>query len=170
MKNRILYLAFLLSFLFVFAGSSNAAVALVLHIDGITGSSTLNGHANDMDCMQFGWSITNFSGTPSFSGLQVQKFVDKASPFLALDAASGSTNTTATVTAVNTGGAVSYDMYKIVMTNVVITSVSALVTNTLTETVSLRFTDVQWTYTPNVGGMPGTPVTTGWNLVSNTPH
>lgn len=170
MKHKILPLVILVSLLFAFAGSSRAAVALVLHIDGITGSSTLNGHVNDMDCLQFGWSVTNFSGTPTFSGMQVQKFIDKASPYLALGTASGTTNTTAIVTAVNTGGAVVYDMYKIVMTNVVITSDAPVVTNTLTETISLRFTDVQWTYTPNSGGMPGTPVTTGWNLSSNTPH
>ena len=169
MKNRILQFAILLTLLLALAVPSRAAVTLVLHIDGIQGSSTLNGHAGDMDCTQFSWSVTNYSGIPSFSGLQVQKFVDKASPYLALGAAAGTTNTSATVTAVNTG-ATPYDMYKIVMTNVVITSDAAVVTTNLTETVSLRFTDVQWTFTPNNGGLPGTPVTTGWNLVNNTPH
>lgn len=169
MKNRILQLTFLVTLLSTFVHPSHAAVTLVLHIDGIQGGSTLNGHAGDMDASQFSWSVTNSTGIPSFSGIQVQKLVDKASPYLALGAAAGTTNTSATVTAVNTG-ATPYDMYKIVMTNVVITSTAVAVTNTLTETVSLRFTDVQWTYTPNNGGLPGTPVTTGWNLVNNTPH
>ncbi len=95
--------------------------------------------------------------------------MDKASPPLALAVASGKTYSDAHLTVVNTSGAGSYPVYKIDLNNVSISAVSASGTSNLTETVSLRYTQIKWTYTQQNPDGTSTTVSDAWDLLANQP-
>ncbi|HWD19328.1 MAG TPA: type VI secretion system tube protein Hcp [Verrucomicrobiae bacterium] len=145
---------------------ARGAVSIFLHIDGVPGDSVVSGHNSDNDVTEFEFSaFTNAPGRPSFS-LSIQKAVNAASPALALECASGGTYPTATLSCYkNTGSLATTAFYSITVTNVSVVGIStdATTSATPTESLSLQFTGVQWTYVPqNQSGGYGTPIVTSF--------
>jgi type VI secretion system secreted protein Hcp len=160
-------LTLILATLFLMAVWPCRAFDTYLHIDGIPGESLVTGHTNDTAISSFSFGMSHEgSGKPEFS-LAIQKTVSPMSPTLAFNCASGITNASATISCFKTGGT-SGDpaFYSITVTNVQITSVSVSGSTgdaTPSESISLQFTGIQWTYVPqNNSGGYGTPIVTSF--------
>jgi len=138
-----------------------------LHIAGIPGESIVVGHTNDTAITSFSFGMAHEgSGKPDFS-LAIQKNVSPMSPVLAFNCVSGITNASATISCYKSGGAPTDPaFYSITVTNVQITSISVSGSTgdtAISESISLQFTGVQWTYVPqNSGGGFGTPIVTSF--------
>lgn len=163
LKNLTLVLATL----FLMVAWPCRAFDTYLHIAGIPGESIVVGHTNDTAISSFSFGMAHEgSGKPQFD-LSIAKSVSAMSPILAFNCASGMTNASATISCFKTGGT-SGDpaFYSITVTNVQITSVSVSGSTgdaTLSESIDLQFTGIQWTYVPqNGGGVYGTPIVTSF--------
>jgi type VI secretion system secreted protein Hcp len=142
-----------------------------LKLDGVDGSSQDANHKDWIEVLSYseGLSQTASSfgggsgaGKVSFSDLSVLTRVDKTTPILFQDAASGKHFTSADLEVEEPNGAV-VD-YK--LSNVTISAVSdkgKAGESTPLEQVSLNFSKIEWDYTPvNADGSPGTPVSASW--------
>ena len=117
---------------------------------------------------------TGVGGNPSAGKVNIQdlsltKYVDKSSPLLMLNCADGGHIATATLYVLK-AGAKNNQYIKIIMTDVVVTSVSTGGSggeDKLTENISLNFAKVEFDYSSD-----GTDATTGkftWDVADNTP-
>jgi type VI secretion system secreted protein Hcp len=147
---------------------------MYLSIAGVTGDAT-NGLML-VDAFQWSMNVSVSPPTggprtvspPMFSDLTVTKQLDSASPKLAFFCASASGRATAVLTVKdrNTGNA----LYTITLTNVYITAInSSGAGERPTETISMTFDMVQWTYQRlgPTGNPVGPPVTNTWNVIDN---
>jgi type VI secretion system secreted protein Hcp len=110
------------------------------------------------------------TGRASFSGLDLTKTLDKASPLLYSYTAQGR-HIQQAVLSVRFSGATPFEFYRITLTDVIISSVQTSGAGERpTESLSLNFTRIEWRYVPqNANGSAGTPVVTTWNIAANTP-
>jgi type VI secretion system Hcp family effector len=160
-------LTLILATLFLTVAWPCRAFDTYLHIAGIPGESLVTGHTNDTAISSFSFGMSHEgSGKPQFD-LSIAKSVSAMSPTLAFNCASGITNASATISCYKLGGAPTDPaFYSITVTNVQITSVSVSGSTgdaTPSESISLQFTGVQWTYVPqNGGGGFGTPIVTSF--------
>jgi type VI secretion system secreted protein Hcp len=106
----------------------------------------------------------------SFSDLRIIKVLDKSSPILFQDTASAKLINNGTLELVRPDGQVFMD-YK--LSNVLVTSVQDLGSGkdgTTDEQVSLRFSKIEWDYTPyDATGHAGSTVTGSWDRLTNQP-
>ena len=148
-----------------------ATINIFLHVDGMPGESLVVGHTADSDVTDFQFGVEGGPPSPNFS-LTIDKNVNVASPALALACASGTTNTSATVSCYKSGvgGALTL-FYSITVSNVVVSGVSTAASNSGTapaESVNLRFNWIQWTYVPqNNNGTFGTPIVTSYAITNH---
>jgi type VI secretion system secreted protein Hcp len=156
--------------------SSATACMAFLKLDGVDGSSQDSNHQGWIDVLSFSEGLSKTTavsvtgrgeGKDSFSDLTVLTRVDKTTPALFLDAASGKVIQTAELEVVKPDGAV-LD-YK--LSNVVISSVSdkgSAGDSTPLEQVSLSYSKVAWDYAapPNADGTPGNLVSASSSLSS----
>jgi type VI secretion system secreted protein Hcp len=176
--NRLLILIMMLSGLAA-TPRLQAAFDAFLKLDGIDGESTDAQHPREIVILSFSHGISNTpvaggggTGKASFSDLSLTKTIDKSSPQLFLHCAQGKHIPSAILTLRKAGGN-GIEFYTITLTDVLISSVQnggssggALPV----ETLSLNFTKIEWRYVPeDASGGTGTPVTTSWNLATNTP-
>jgi type VI secretion system secreted protein Hcp len=183
MKNTLVKLAGALGLtLVLFTLSASAAVNMFLDINGIPGESTVTGHAGQVDVLAWSWGMSNpgtthgAAGTGSakanFQDLSVTKYVDKSSPLLMLHSANGALISTVTlyVESAN-GGANPVQIIKIVMSNVLVTSVSSGGSggeDRLTENITLNFSKIEYDYSPvNPAGGVVTPISFAWDIQNN---
>lgn len=159
----------------LFAGvGAQAQSYLVLRLANVTGESTLAGHVGDIDIQAFSWGVSTPPGgigvstPPNFSDLNVMKSVDKTSPVLSLDCAASTAITSGVLYWLTTVGSKPLAQYQLSFGHVTVSSVSVSGSGgggLPSESVSLHFASgstIQWSYTPIVGGVPQSPVTTSF--------
>lgn len=168
------------------AHRSLAAVDMFLKLADAQGNILIEGesldskHAKEIVITSFSQGVTVPISTPvggggsagkaSFSDFNFTKLLDKASPLLYSYAAQGRHIPTAVLT-LRKSGPVPFEFYRVTLTDVVISSVQTGGGGDVpVESFSLNFTRIEWRYTPQkADGSADTPVTTTWNLATNTP-
>ena len=154
-------------------------VKAYLTLAEIEGGVTERDHANSIEVLDFHWGVVNAvaragaqmvaGNRPEFQDLVITKALDKASPILALAAAEG--RTIAEAELVFYAQASDEEPTGTVrLTRVRIRSVESGTSSSapgLTETVSLAFTRVEWTYnaTDERGGTAR--IVAGWDVAEN---
>ncbi|MDB6019827.1 MAG: Hcp1 family type secretion system effector [Pedosphaera sp.] len=163
----------LVAMITLLAAIHSQAQTIVLHIPNVTGDATSSPHVGDMDIDSFNWSVatapsgsgTGGVGPPTFSDVSISKLVDRATPTLAQKCAAGANLGTVViyVTKATTNG-LHYDYYRVTLGQAYLTgdSVSGGGNGqSMQETLTLRFSTIQWLYTPvDSQGVPQTPITT----------
>ena len=157
--------------------ASGQAFVAYLKLDGVTGESQDVNHSGWIEVLAYSFGVSPAStatgsggsgGKASFSDFRIIKVLDKSSPVLFQDAASGKVITSGTLELVRPDGQVFMD-YK--LSNVLVTGVQDLgsgANGTTDEQVSLRFSKIEWDYTPDdVTGLAGGTVTGVWDLKTN---
>ena len=159
--------------------ASAAQVDYFLKIDGVDGESQDEGHKDWINLLSFSQSVSvdidptsGRPGTAKFEDIQFTKYLDKATPLLMLNCASGKHIPTATLVCRKAGtGAAPVEYYKITMTDILVSSVSTSGSAgdpVPTETLSLNFTKIEWEYIPqSADGSVEPPVKTAWDLTTN---
>ncbi len=170
---------------FFFAGECRAAFTIFLQTENpvIDGDGVAAGFANAWQISSFSQGITlpitgaggdRQVGTSQFSDFAVVKFLDRASALMLFNVASGASIGKVTIT-FQTVGAKPYTAYKVVLENVLASSIAqetspTSATNGVTETVKFNFTRITWSYYPQTAsGSVGPPITTSWDLTAGPP-
>jgi type VI secretion system secreted protein Hcp len=160
-----------------------AQAALDMFLDlgsGIPGESTDSVHKDQVDVLAWSWGMSNSgsaqvgggagAGKVSVQDLSVTKYVDKSSPLLMLHCANGAHIAKATLY-VRKSGATPVEYIKVIMTDVLVTSVSTGGSggeDRLTENISLNFAKVEFDYVPvDAKGTPGTAIQFKWDIAGN---
>lgn len=159
------------------------AIDVYLQIDGIKGESTDSGHQGWIECENVSWSLTQpKSATASTGGghtaervelseIRFVKIADLSSPILSQTCAAGKTLPKAKFEfwrADGQGERVKY--YEVELENVLIGHIgqSAGAGAFLTDSVSLKFSQVKWRYTQQkVSGGAGGSTVGGWDAAAN---
>jgi type VI secretion system secreted protein Hcp len=163
--------------------SLNGAVDMFLKLNGIQGESLDKTHASEIDVLAWSWGASN-SGTTHMGGgggagvanvqdLSLTKYVDKASPALLLRVLNGAHIPDATLVVRKTG-TTPIEYNKIIMTEVLVTSVSMGGSggeDRLTENVSLNFAKVEFSYSYlDATGKTITVTPTKWDIAANATY
>ena len=157
------------------------AVDMFLKIDTVNGESRDKVHTKEIDVLAWSWGMSNSgsahvgggagSGKVSVQDLSFTKYVDAATPFLALACCNGKHFGTATLV-VRKAGEKPVEYITITMGEVLVTSVSTGGSggeDRLTENVSLNFADVTLEYLPqDAKGAPGKAIPMKWHIAENT--
>lgn len=162
--------------------ASQAAVDMFLLLDGIQGETQDDKYSKTGGIDVLAWSeglsqsgSTHLGGSAgagksSVQDLSLTKYLDSSSPALRLLVANGRTIDTATLIVRKAGGN-QLEYFRIDLKNIIVSSVSSGGSggeDRLTENVTLNFSEVTWTYTPqNNDGSAGTPITVGWDIFEN---
>ena len=165
----------------VLQGGVSSPVVMQLELAGLPGDSVDAKHPNTIDLLSFsfGLQVTSSSviggggssaGKVSFNNLVVSKYVDKSTPTLSLNCASGFHLAKATLY-LRPANATN-DTYKLVLQDVLVTSINtsaAASGERPTESVSFSFTKIQWFYQAlDANGAPsGGSVVSGWDITAN---
>ena len=176
-------LIILLSCIFFASNSSlaHSASNIILKISGIDGESLIEGHEDEIDILTWSWEISKSSQNIVDSGrgdsqaavkpLVVTKYIDKASPDLALKVLTGEFISEATLV-VRRAGESPLDYLKITMSNVEIANFSTGGSggeDRLTESISMVFSKVCYEYTPQEFSYEGgAAIETCWDMTMNT--
>jgi len=155
--------------------TGHAAFDAYLKIEGVDGEATDSKHAKWIEVQSFthgGTGPAAATGKPSFSGLCFTKFTDKASPALDQSCAQGKSFPSATLELI-TSDAARVRFYQIILSNVVVTSVSASgaandAPTKPSESVCLNFAQIFWTYTElDATGLPKNDIKAWWDTALN---
>src|SRR5262249_19139941 len=130
-------------------------------------------HKNEIEVTTWSWGETNSStvvpantGRADLHDLHFTARTSSASPLLFISCASGTHAATAVLTA-RQAAVTQIEYLKITMTDVLISSYQSggsSSDNLPLDQVSLNFAKIQFSYTPQIsGGLPGTPITRGWD-------
>ena len=112
------------------------------------------------------------TGRPGFSDLCIAKFTDKSSPVLDLSCAQGRSFASATLELI-TSDARRVRFYQIILSNVLVSSVSAAGTanggsEKPLESVCLNYSKISWTYTEfDAAGAPAGDIKAWWDIALN---
>ena len=137
---------------------AKAAVDMFMFVSGIEGESIDKQHANEIDVLAWSWGLStralwNMAGCGNVQDLSFTKYVDKASPKLMANVASGTLIPSARLV-VRKAGEVPLEYIKIELTNVIVSSVSTGGSggeDRLTENVTFNFATSKFTYTTPAG-------------------
>jgi type VI secretion system secreted protein Hcp len=156
-----------------------ASTDIFLKVDGIPGESNATGHTNEIVAISYKigaqqTGLTNFvgggggAGKSQFTPLTVYKIVDLTSPALFVACALGKPIPSVTLSVAKNVD-VPVDYFKIILTNVVISSVSdsgeaSEANNAPIEAVSFSYQKIQWVFTPTGGGVE---IGTGFDVKKN---
>ena len=115
-----------------FAMPASAAIDMFLKLDGIDGEATDTAHPNTIQLLSFsanvfqqGLNLAGLgagAGKAQFNPIEVMKTIDKTSPALFVACATGKHIKTATLFV--RSGEASFDYFKIILTDVLISSLS----------------------------------------------
>ena len=141
------------------ANHSVAGVDMFLKIASIPGESMDAKHIDEIDVLAWSWQastpsdVVTGAGAPIVRPIRIEKNVDSSTPQLFERMLSGTTISDATLVVRSQGGT-PLEYLKIEMTKVLITSISnsgAGADSDVSESVSLNFSDICFTYTPQSG-------------------
>ncbi len=146
----------------------------------LAGESLDSKHPGEFDVLAFSWGSSNSGNAQMGAGagagkvhvgdLSITKHVDKGSTSLFLSCCNGQHYGTATLY-VRKAGTTPIEYIKIVMTEVMITSLSTGGSggqDRLTENLTLNFAKVQVNYTPQkADGSADATMTNGWDIAGN---
>ncbi|HUB16931.1 MAG TPA: type VI secretion system tube protein Hcp [Acetobacteraceae bacterium] len=152
-------------------------MAIFMKYGSITGAVTEQGHKNWIELTSFQWGvgrgITQAHGTgttreasnPSISEITATKPQDASSPNLWLDAVAGQLNNLVTIefTTTTKNKTETYLKYELTNTGLSGYSISSG-GDRPSESISLNFSKVSWTFTPTGSDTSGTPQTVGYDL------
>lgn len=152
-----------------------------LRVSGISGEATATNHVGDIVATSFSFAgtmpITGMgdAGVPTvgrvaFSELSVSKFVDKASPALMYNLATGRILPTVTLYVQSMNNGKSVDFYIITLSTVIVTGLSASegLNARPAEVVNFTFGQIQMQYVAvNSDGSTGSSVNSCWNMAAN---
>lgn len=179
-QTKIPFMAFAVALLLLSSPRIFAAYDAFLYIAGIPGEATANGHTNEIAVLSYSEGVSipvtigsggGTTGTPAFNHLKIVKYLDKASPLLLLACAQGTHISQAVLTLRDQAGG-QVEFYKITLTGVFISSVqiggSGSGDARPTETVTLAFQQIQWTYqqVDDKGNPIGALIQTQFNLTA----
>ena len=156
------------------------AVDMFMKIDTVDGEAQDSKHKKEIDVLHWSWGMNNSGSAHNGSGagagkvnvhdLTFTKWVDTATPTLALACCSGKHFKDATLI-IRKAGDKPLEYVKIKMETVMITSVSTGGSggeDRLQESVTLNFAKVNLDYVPqNDKGAAGTPIPMSWDIASN---
>lgn len=157
------------------------AVDMFLKVDGIAGEAQDKAHAGEIDVLAWSWGVSNSGTTHMGSGggsgkanvqdFSFTKYVDKATPTLMLFSCNGKHIKEATLVVRKAGGDKPVEYLKIVMSDILISSVSTGGSggqDRLTENVTLNFAKVALDYVPqSAKGAPEAKIPMTWNIAQN---
>jgi type VI secretion system secreted protein Hcp len=161
---------------------AQAAVDSFLMLDGIKGESTDKTHQDWIEISSFSFGVSHpttigsgtsgaGAGKASFSDLSITKTVDKSSPALFFDAASGKHIKDGLLDVVKVSGGSEISLLEYKLTDVMISSYSIGGSSggeLPQESLSLNFTKIEFKEFPqNPTGSPGIPITVEWDLLQN---
>ena len=152
-------------------------MAIYMNWDGVPGDVTEANHTGWIELTSFQWGIgrgigsamsgqaSRESSIPSVSEVVVTKRMDKASPGLWTDSVAGQLNTTVKIefTTTSKGATETFLSYEFDNTGLSGYSVSSG-GDMPTESLSLNFTKMSWTYTGMDPAVSGSPTTQGYDL------
>lgn len=179
--SRSLFLGVVLvQLVLISSGARRIAAAddVFLRIDGIEGEATDSAHANWIDVLGLGSSVTQSTATGGggggsaravFSDMSIVKRVDRASPKLFVASAEGKHFPRVDIEFVRPGE-LRRVYYAIRLTDVQITGVRTnanATEGTVTEFVTFTFARINWTYTFFSGSGQASQVTGGWDVAAN---
>ena len=157
------------------------AVDYFLKIDGIPGESEDDKHPNEIDIQSFSWGQIQ-QGTMAFGGgggagkvqfhdVHFSAHTNKASPKLAIACATGQHIKTAVLTVRKAGGD-QQDYYKVILTDVLVSSFQSGGTEGANavpvDQFSLNFATIEFEYKPQkADGAVGAPLKIKYNLKLN---
>jgi len=156
------------------------AVDMTLKIDGVDGESKIKDHEGEIDVLAWSWGLSQ-SGSMHVGGgmgvgkariedISITKYTDKASTSLIRKCCNGSHFKNAVLT-VRKAGQNPIDIVIITMSPVLVTSVSSGGSggeDRLTENVTLTFTTVKFSYTPQKeDGSADAALDLIWNVEKN---
>ena len=156
------------------------AVDMFLKLGDIKGESQDDKHKDTIDVLAWSWGMSQSGTTHMGSGggagkvavqdLSVTKYVDAASPNLALACCNGKHFKDALLT-VRKAGEKPVEYLKITMKEVIISSYSTGGSggeDRITENVALNFGEFKVEYTPqDATGKPGAAIEASWNIAKN---
>jgi type VI protein secretion system component Hcp len=152
------------------ATSADAAQQIFLKFPSIIGSSTNSNHPGEVILTGFGTNASKTGSNAVCGHVKIVKIIDQSSPqFLSLLFKGVVTAGPATITFEQIG-ATPYDYYKIDLMNVSVTSIVQADPHDITvnETIELRAARFKYSFTPlNADGSLGTPVSFGWDCLTN---
>ncbi len=158
------------------------AADMFIKIGSIEGESISDGHKKDIDVLGWSWGMSNSgsahtgggagAGKVSVQDLSFVKYIDKASTNLIVGCCKGTHYPEATLVVRKAGGT-PLEYMKIIMTEVLITSVSTGGgggEDRLTENISLNFAKFKVIYQPqdSKGAKDGGEVFAVYNIAENT--
>ncbi len=156
------------------------AVDMFIKIETVDGESKDKTHKKEIDVLAWSWGLSNSgsahvgggsgSGKVNVQDLSFTKWVDSATPKLALACCDGKHFATALLT-VRKAGEKPVEYIKIKLEEVLITSISTGGSggeDRLTENVTLNFAKVSLDYTPQDDkGAAGTAIPMAWDIAAN---
>jgi len=189
-RRRTLRLAVLLGGValgFSWATTAQAATDLFLTWPGIVGTSQVKGHQGDIELVSYTQTASNIpvspgtgkgagpptQPTPICGQITIMKRVDQTSPVFLGMVLSGNTTPGPVIFTFAKAGSSTPDTtyYTVSLRNVIpvsITQSDSLGDDTITETIVVMASQFVFTYTPQLPtGGPGTPVSFGWDCVTN---
>lgn len=157
------------------------AVDMFMKIDTVDGEAQDSKHKKEIDVLSWSWGISNSGSAHNGSGagagkanvhdLTFTKWVDTATPKLALACCSGKHYKDATLV-IRKAGDKPVEYVKIKMETVMITSIATGGSggeDRLQENVTLNFAKVNLDYVPQDDkGGPGTAIPMSWDIGGNT--
>lgn len=152
---------------------------MFMKLDGISGESQDQKHKNEIEILSYAFGLhqqgTSSAGTGAgagkvvFEDLHFTKRVDKATPNLLVNCATGKPSATSVITVRKAGGD-QQEYLKVTMTDVIISSYNSAGTegDVPLESISFNFTSVKVEYQPqNADGSLGGTIEGGWNVKTN---
>lgn len=161
--------------------SAQAANDIFLVLGEIKGESQDSVYMDNIDVLAWSEGMSQSSTTHTGAGgtigkvsvqdISITKYLDSSSPYIRQHVANGKHIPEATLI-VRRAGDSPLEYFRIVMTDLIISSVSAGGdggTDRLTENVTLNFAEIEWTYTKQKpDGSADASIVTGWNIATNT--
>ena len=140
-----------------------------LKLEGLEGESQDVGHEGWIEVLSYSQGVSRSSsgkGKATFGDFEIVKVLDKSSPMLLLDAASGKHIPSGVLELVREDGQVFMDWK---LTDLLVTGVQEGGSDTgiAEEQISLTFSKIEWDYTPFTEGRAGETVRSGWDLKKN---
>ena len=156
-------------------------MAIYMNWDGVTGDVTTQGFEKWIELTSFQWGVgrgigsamsgqaSRESSIPSVSEIVVTKRMDGSSPGLWTDSVAGQLNTTVKIAFTTTSQGATTQFLNYELTNTGLSGYSLSSGGDMpTESLSLNFTKVVWSFTGTDPSVQGTPVTQGYDLTTAT--
>ncbi|HEY2617034.1 MAG TPA: type VI secretion system tube protein Hcp [Acetobacteraceae bacterium] len=152
-------------------------MAIYMNWDKVPGDVTTQGFEKWIELTSFQWGVgrgigsamsgqaSRESSIPSVSEIVVTKRMDGSSPGLWTDSVAGQLNTTVKIAFTTTSQGATTQFLNYELTNTGLSGYSVSSGGDMpTESLSLNFTKVVWSFTGTDPSVSGTPVTQGYDL------